>query len=181
MAHVANRSRFLVTVRNRPDLTKHFSFNQFEAVEAFMQTLREQSFKPKATQLDESWLVRIRDKGYKPVEGTFESEAAATQFLDKVTEERRRGLFIDYTAALKVTFAEIIVRYLLEEAGRSKSGPIVAYTLEGWLEDSGSRGVELLEPGLAILAKFADLSISRQSGSTSGPSFLGGPSSSGGT
>jgi hypothetical protein len=37
-----------------------------------------------------------------------------------------------------------VARYLLEENGRKKSGPILSYTLEGWPEDSGPRGMELL-------------------------------------
>lgn len=145
MAHIANRSRFRVTVKNRPDLTRHFSFDKVAAVEAYMSELRDQRLKPKAVQLDESWLVRIRDKGHKPLEATFSSEAAATQFVDKTTEERKRGLFIDYTAALKVTFADLVVRYLLDEAWKTKSGQVLAYTLEGWLEDSGPRGAEMLQ------------------------------------
>ncbi len=144
MAHIANRSRFRVTVKNKPELTKYFSFSKLAEVEAYMKDLRSQDFKPKAVQLDESWLVRIRDRGHKPLEATFSSEAAASQFVDKVTEERKRGLFLDYTAALKVTVADIVVRYLLEETSRKKSGAILAYTLEGWLEDSGPRGIELL-------------------------------------
>lgn len=144
MAHIANRSRFCVTVKNKPELTRHFSFNKVSEVEAYMTELRAQQFKPKVVQLDESWLVRIRDKGHKPLEATFASEAAATQFIDKTAEERKRGLFVDYTAALKVTFADLIVRYLLDEAPRKKSGQVLAYALEGWLEDSGPRGVALL-------------------------------------
>lgn len=144
MAHIANRSRFRVTVKNKPALTKHFTFDMFGAVEAYMQALRAQGYKPKAQQLDESWLVRIRDKGHKPLEATFRSEAAATQFIDKTAEERKRGLFVDYTAALKVTFADLIARYLLEEAWKTKSCQVLSYCLEGWLEDSGPKGVELL-------------------------------------
>ncbi len=85
-----------------------------------MKELRAQGYKPRAEQLDESWLVRIRERGHKPLEATFESEAAATQFIEKTSEERKRGLFIDYTAALKVTFADILVRYLLEEPAARK-------------------------------------------------------------
>lgn len=145
MAHIANRSRFRVTVKNKPDVTRHFSFDKLDAVEAYMKELRGQSFKPRVVQLDESWLVRIRDKGHKPLEATFSSEAAAIQFIDKTTEERKRGLFIDYTSALKVTFADLIVRFLLDEAWKTKSGQVLAYSLEGWLEDSGPRGVEMLQ------------------------------------
>ncbi len=144
MAHIANRSRFRITVKNKPDLTQHFSFSKVAAVEAYMKELRAQGYKPRAEQLDESWLVRIRERGHKPLEATFESETAATQFIEKTSEERKRGLFIDYTAALKVTFADIVVRYLLEETSRKKSGEVLAYVLEGWLEDSGPRGIELL-------------------------------------
>lgn len=144
MAHIANRSRFRVTVKNKPDRTRHFSFNKVAEVEAYMNELRAQQFKPKAVQLDESWLVRIRQQGHEALEATFESEAAATQFIEKTAEERKRGLFIDYTAALKVTFADLIVRYLLEEAWRKKSGKVLTYVLEGWLEDSGPRGEALL-------------------------------------
>ena len=89
MAHIANRSRFRVTVKNKPDLTQHFSFSKVAAVEAYMKELRAQGYKPRAEQLDESWLVRIRERGHKPLEATFESETAATQFIEKTTCARR--------------------------------------------------------------------------------------------
>ena len=144
MASIVNRSRYQVTVKNRDDLLKHFPYNKLAAVEAYMNALREMGYKPRADQLDESWTVRIREKGHKPIAETFGSQEAATGFVDKVTEERRRGLFIDYTASLRVSFADIVVRYLLEETKDTESGKIGAYLLEGWLEDSGPRGVELL-------------------------------------
>jgi len=84
MAHIANRSRFRVTVKNKPDLTQHFSFSKVAAVEAYMKELRAQGYKPRAEQLDESWLVRIRELGHKPLEATFESEAAANQAGESV-------------------------------------------------------------------------------------------------
>ena len=40
MAHLANRSRFRVTVKNKPDVTRHFSFDKLGAVEAYMKELR---------------------------------------------------------------------------------------------------------------------------------------------
>ena len=48
MAHIANRSRFRVTVKNKPDLTQHFSFSKVAAVEAYMKELRAQGYKPRA-------------------------------------------------------------------------------------------------------------------------------------
>ena len=39
MAHITNRSRFRVTVKNKPDQTLYFSFNQVAEVEAYMREL----------------------------------------------------------------------------------------------------------------------------------------------
>ncbi|MEO7127449.1 MAG: site-specific integrase [Rhodoferax sp.] len=145
MATIENRSRFRVTVKNRDDLTKSYSYNKLKDVESYMHQLRAQGLKPRAAQLDEHWLVRIRQTGYKPLESTFSSQAVAETFDNKTTEERSRGLFVDYTKAHKGTFAELLVRYLQEEAPKHKSGKILAYKIEGWLEDSGERGRLLLE------------------------------------
>lgn len=144
MADLTNRSRFRVTVKNRDDLTRHFSFNQLDDVEAYMAEKRKQHLKPRVEQLDESWLVRIRDKGHKPLSATFQTRKDAESFIARTTEERSRGLFVDYTASLKVSLAELMVRYLLEEAPKHKSYQVLAYSLEGWLADSGPAGLELL-------------------------------------
>lgn len=47
MAHIANRSRFRVTVKNKPELTKYFSFSKLTEVEACMKDLRSRDFTPK--------------------------------------------------------------------------------------------------------------------------------------
>ena len=145
MATIENRSRFRVTVKNRDDLTKNYSYNKLKDVESYMHQLRAQGLKPRAAQLDEHWLVRIRQSGYKPLESTFSSQAVAETFVNKTTEERSRGLFVDYTKAHKGTFAELLVRYLEEEAPKHKSHQVLAYTLEGWLADSGPAGLALLK------------------------------------
>lgn len=145
MADLTNRSRFRVTVRNRDDLTQHFSFNMLGEVEAYMAKLRAQHLKPRVEQLDESWLVRIREKGHKPLSPTFKTRKEAESFIARTTEERSRGLFVDYTASLKVSLAQLIVRYLLEEAPKHKSHRVLAYSLEGWLADSGPAGEALLD------------------------------------
>ena len=82
MADLTNRSRFRVTVKNRDDLTRHFSFNQLDDVEAYMAEKRKQHLKPRVEQLDESWLVRIRDKGHKPLTSlSGEGRSSATTML----------------------------------------------------------------------------------------------------
>ncbi|MDE2187521.1 MAG: hypothetical protein KGJ76_12360 [Betaproteobacteria bacterium] len=88
MAELTNRSRFVVKVQNREDLTRHFPFTNQDAVKGYLQVLRAQGFKPKVEQLDEHWLVRIR----------------------------QRGLFVDYTVSPKVTDEDLVVRDLREEA-----------------------------------------------------------------
>jgi hypothetical protein len=145
MADLTNRSRFRVTVRNRDDLTQHFSFNKLDDVEAYMAKLRVQHLKPRVEQLDESWLVRIREKGHKPLSPSFKTRKEAESFIARTAKERSRGLFVDYTASLKVSLADLIVRYLLEEASKHKSHKVLAYSLEGWLADSGPAGEALLD------------------------------------
>lgn len=139
-----NRSRFVVTVKNRDELARYFPHDQFEAAEAYLLKLREQKFKPRIKQLEDCFLVRIRQTGYADVNMTFDSEQAAIDFRNEVTAQRARGLFIDYTKSRQVTLAELMVRYLREELTRLKSGDILAYKIEGWLEDSGAKGIELL-------------------------------------
>lgn len=94
MANIANRSRYRVTVKNVPDVTRHFPYDQLEAVDACMQELRAQGYKPKVKQLDESWLVRIRTKGQKDQTATFPSLKQSEAFIKRVEEERGRGLFL---------------------------------------------------------------------------------------
>lgn len=145
MAELTNRSRFCIKVHNRGDLTRHFPFNATEAVKAYLQDLRLQGLKPKVDQLDEHWLVRVRERGHKPLQATFSSRSEAEGFIEQVRAERKRGLFVDYTASLKITAAQLAVRYLLEEAPRQKSVSILEYFFEGLLADSGPAGQRLLQ------------------------------------
>ena len=145
MATLINRGRYCITVKNRDDLTRHFSHDKFNDAETYVEELRVQGFKPKAEQLDEHFLVRIRQAGFKPVNFTAKSRQEAETFVTQVTADRNRGLFVDYTASTRVTLADLIVRYLRDEAPKHKSHDVLAYSLEGWLADSGPQGVSLLE------------------------------------
>ena len=145
MAELTNRSRFRITVRNRDDLARHFSFTQMPAARAYLEELRAMGLKPKGEQLDEHWLVRIRQRGHKPLQATFSSQVEAEDFIEQVAAERKRGLFVDYTVSLKATLGDLMVRYLLDEAPRHKSRKILEYFFEGLLADSGSAGERLLK------------------------------------
>jgi integrase len=146
VATLENRSRYCVSVKNRDDLTAFFPFSKFAATQAHMASLRQQGLKPKATQLDEHWLVRIRQTGFPAEQATFKSRAEAEQYVLKVEEERSRGLFVDYTKAHRTSFAEVLVTYMERElTAQKKSAQMVRYKIEGWLEDSGPKGVVLLQ------------------------------------
>ena len=150
MADLTNRSRFRVTVKNRDDLTQHFSFNNLDEVEAYMAQLRVQHLKPRVEQLDESWLVRIREKGHKLVTATFKTRKEAEGFIARTAEERSRGLFVDYTASLKVSLAQLIVRYLLEESPKHKSHQVLAYSRLLALMDEVGRDIEAYKDGAKV-------------------------------
>lgn len=148
MASIENRSRFVVSVKNNEALTKYFPYNKLEAVLSYRDELRAhpKKYKPKVDQLDESWLVRIRQTGYPKLEKTFSSEETAEAFVKKVEAERAQKIFVDYAKSFNATFAELLVRYLREEAPRRpKSQDLLAYKIEGWLEDSGEKGQKLLQ------------------------------------
>lgn len=146
MATIENRSRFQVSVKHREDFDRQFSFDKLKGVESYVADLRSQGYKPRVQQAEDMFLVRIRQKGYDPLQVTLPSREQADAFVQKIEEERSRGLFIDYTKAHKVTFAELLVRYLEEEAPKlAKSQDLLFYKIEGWLEDSGADGLSLLE------------------------------------
>jgi len=145
VADITNRSRYRVSVKNRDDLTALFPFNKLAGVETYMAGLRAQQLKPRVEQLEDSWLVRIREKGHKPLSITFNNRKEAESYVLRTTEERSRGLFTDYTISRKVSLAQLMVRYLLEEAPRHKSHRVLAYSIEGWLADSGPAGAALVE------------------------------------
>lgn len=142
MATIQNRSRITVTVKNRPDLTRSFSYNALDKVEAYVAELRGHGLRPKAAQGDDTWEVRVRDKGYPAQNITCHSRKEADALVKKLDAERSTGLVRDYTKAHKVTFAHLLVRYLREF--KKKSAKVVAYKVEAWLEDSGDAGKQLL-------------------------------------
>jgi hypothetical protein len=63
MASIENRSRFVVAVKGRPDLTLEFPFSEAEAARTYLEKCRAEGFKPKLTQNENNFLVRIRNKG----------------------------------------------------------------------------------------------------------------------
>lgn len=76
MASIINRSRYVVRVRSRPDLTAEFPYDRTVELEAYVARLRGDGFKPSIDQYEDTILVRISTKGYKVLTATFGSHAA---------------------------------------------------------------------------------------------------------
>lgn len=73
MATIENRPRYVVEVRNRPDLTANIPFSAASNVEAHVARLRAQGFKPRVSQREDAILVRIRERGHHDLQATVAS------------------------------------------------------------------------------------------------------------
>ena len=136
MATITNRSNFIVTVARRPEHEKSFAHDAVVQLKAYVKGLRDQGLTPKLIQLQDSLLVRIRRTGHPTQSQTFGSRAEADAFIARVESEQHQGLFIDYTASTRVTVADIIRRYILEDCPGLKGGNNYRIILEAMLEDS---------------------------------------------
>ncbi|CAM5462099.1 site-specific integrase [Eoetvoesiella caeni] len=138
MASIDNRSNYIVTVRNRDDLTRTFPYSKRSDAAAYFSELTGQGFKPQVQQLEDKILVRMRDKGWEPQAGRFDSLEKAEQFVRTVELERAQGLDNNYLRARGVTFVELLERYMREE------GPT---RLKGWEEVGKYRYAKLWRGG----------------------------------
>ncbi|AIV89559.1 site-specific integrase [Burkholderia pseudomallei] len=137
MASIENRSRIRVTVRNRDDLTRTFSHNADKAIQRYVQMLQSQGLKPRLASLDDHYVVRTRSVAHKNQFLTAHSEAEAIAIKQRIESEQRQGLFIDYAKGHKTTLADLLIRYLRDEAPRDKSFEVLGYKINAWLEDAG--------------------------------------------
>lgn len=138
MADITNRSPFLVTVERRPELARQFSFSTRgqSRLREYVEDLRRRGFKPKVTQGDTKWQLRVRHIGRPQQIETFGSLAEAEARLAQIEADAARGLFRDYARASTVTVAQLIERYIREECPRMKGGDNYATMLRAMLEDS---------------------------------------------
>lgn len=137
MASIENRSRIQVTVKNRDDLTRQFAYNAAKAIRDYVQELRDKGLKPRLASLNDHYVVRTRSVGAKNQSIIAHSEAEAIDLKHRLESEVRRGLFIDYGSGQKASLADLLVRYLREEAPRHKSFEVEGYKINALLEDAG--------------------------------------------
>ncbi|MEW5966010.1 MAG: site-specific integrase [Pseudomonadota bacterium] len=137
MATVANRSRFSVTVARRPDLARTFPYSAEKKAHDYAAELKGRGLAPRLARLDDRFEVKIRNKTGPDQCITVGSYEEADLVVKQIESERRRGLFVDYTLGWKTRFADLLRRYLREEAPRLKSFETIAYRINGMLEDAG--------------------------------------------
>ena len=159
MATITNRSAFIVSVARHSALARTFAHDALADITAYVKQLGEQGFKPSIKQLEDQMHVRIRRVGYAEQNITFKSAALADAFVKKVESDQVQGLFIDYTAAAKVSFASLIQRYITEVCPTLKGGgETTIYMLNAILDDSNNglkkriemRKQEMLATGKAV-------------------------------
>ena len=110
MAHIENRSRTKVIVKNRDDLTRVLPFKKNDAAKLYYAELKAQGLKPTATVLDEAYLVRYSVNGRRQTfTATSHDEAIAAK--KRIEAEQHSGLFINYSKAHQTTFADLLTRY----------------------------------------------------------------------
>ncbi len=137
MASIENRSRIQITVKNRDDLTKDFARNADSSIQDYILDLRSHGLKPRLTSLDDYYLVRTRSVAHKNQVLIAHSETEAIETKQRLESEQRQGLFVDYATGNRVTFANLLIRYLREESPRHKGFEDEAYKINAWLEDAG--------------------------------------------
>lgn len=145
MSSIENRSRFVVAVKNRDDLTKTFPFSRRAAFKQYVADLKGQGFKPNLSRTNDAYIVRFRDAGQLKQTLTARSAQEAIDIKQRIEIERRSSLFIDYAKGRSVTFADLLARYLREQSPRHKGFEVEGYIINAMLSDAGLQRVDLAE------------------------------------
>lgn len=145
MASIENRSRYVVTVQNRDDLTKTFACTREAKLKTYIAHLKAQGYKAKLSRTNDKYLVRVREGGKTKQTLPARSEQEAIDIKQRIELERRSGLFIDYSKGRRVSFADLLARYLREESPRHKGFEVEGYVINAMLADAGLPRVDLAD------------------------------------
>lgn len=145
MASIENRSRFVVTVQNREDLTQTFAYNRDKQLKLYIAKLKADGFKPKLVRTDDSFAIRVRDAGHLNQCLYAHSEQEAIDIKQRLELERRNGLFVDYAKGRSVTFGDLLARYLREVSPRHKGFEVEGYIINAVLSDAGLPRVDIAQ------------------------------------
>lgn len=137
MSSIINKSKWIVTVKRRPDLTRAFPhYKGAEASTYKQKLLSEDKLVAEIARGPLKLFVRIRSRGRPPqylrVHSYEEAEA-----LDTTTRaDQLRGVAVNTTAARRTTTAQLIEKYIKEECVGHKGEDVEVCSLKGMLEDS---------------------------------------------
>jgi hypothetical protein len=120
MASIENRSRFIVAVQNREDLTQTFAYNRDKQLKLYIAKLKAKGYKPNLVRTNDSFAIRVREAGHRTQCLYMHSEQEAIDIKQRLELERRNGLFVDYAKGRSVTFGDLLARYLREVSPRHK-------------------------------------------------------------
>jgi integrase len=137
VSSIINKSKWIVTVKRRPDLNRAFPhYKGAEASTYKQQLLSEDKLVAEIARGPLKLFVRIRTRGrpsqYLRVHSYEEAEA-----LDTTTRaDQLRGVAVNSTAARRTTTAQLIEKYINEECVDHKGEDVEVWGLKGMLEDS---------------------------------------------
>jgi integrase len=135
MATLENRSPWAVTVTRKPDLYREFRCSELRKAEHYANTLQADGHRVKLQQLENSWQVRARDKGFPKFCATFDSYEEAEKTLKQIEAKRALKVFRDYGAALKHTAAQLMERYMEEVCPSHKGCDVERMRLRRLIRD----------------------------------------------
>ena len=137
MATIVNQSRYLVTVKRRPDLAREFPHSKAAAATAYKdQVLRDHGLKAEIERGPLQLLVRLRAQGQPKQSKRVKSYEEAEAFELGAQVDQHRGLALDYNRSHRVTMAALMERYITEVCVEHKGEDIEVGTLKGMLADS---------------------------------------------
>jgi hypothetical protein len=116
MPSIVNQSRYLVTVKGRPDLTREFVHAKAAQAQAYKdQVLTEHGLTAQIERGPLQLLVRLRVRGQPTQSKRVTSYEAAEEFELAAQVDQNRGLAIDYNRSHRVTLRALMTRYMREE------------------------------------------------------------------
>ncbi len=145
MASIENKSRYVVTVKNSDQRTRTFSHSRLADVKGYIAELKAADLKPQVHRTNDSYVIRVRERGHVTQTLTASSEQEAIDIKTRIELERRGSLFVDYGKSRRFTFADLMVRYLREVAPRHKGFEVEGYILNAILADAGLARVDMAQ------------------------------------
>jgi integrase len=124
MATIENRSPWAVTVPRDDNLYREFHCTKEAAARKYADSLTAKSVKARVEQLDNSFQVRARDKGYPKFCVTFATYAEAEKTLKQIEATRALSIFRDFSAATRHTTADLMSRYIKDVCPKHKGGDV---------------------------------------------------------